>query len=79
MPASDITYLVVEPPRYGYLELEAAGGGGEERDEDVLTFTQELINSGRLHYVQATANQTRDTMMVQVTNGISWLTGLLVS
>lgn len=77
VPATDITYLVTEPPRYGYLELEGLVGG-EEGEEAVTTFTQETVNSGRLHYVQATANQTRDRMVVDVTNGITWLRDLVV-
>ncbi|XP_054277996.1 chondroitin sulfate proteoglycan 4 [Macrosteles quadrilineatus] len=71
VPPSDITYLVVEPPRYGYLDLDS--------DEAVTTFSQETVNSRRLHYVQAAANQTRDHMVLTVTNGITQLTNLLVS
>lgn len=78
VPATDVTYLVTEPPRYGYLELEGLVGG-EEGEEAVTTFTQETVNSGRLHYVQATANQTRDRMVVDVTNGITWLCDLVVT
>ncbi|KAG8298556.1 hypothetical protein J6590_010555 [Homalodisca vitripennis] len=81
VPATDITYLVMEPPRYGYLELEPVAGamGADDREEVVSTFSQEMVNSGRLHYVQATANQTRDRMVLDVTNGITWLRDLTVS
>lgn len=70
---SDITYLVTEPPRYGYLALDT-----EDSEEAVTSFSQETVNSGRLQYVQATANQTKDYMIVDVTNGITWLRQLVV-
>lgn len=82
VPASDITYLVVEPPRYGYLELDPPPGAGhtdDNGDEAVTTFSQAAVNARRLRYVQAAANQTRDHMVLTVTNGITQLTNLVVS
>lgn len=80
---SDVTYLVVEPPTYGYLEvLPSQGEGGEDpvevedtRPVPVTLFDQSLIDDKRVHYIQAAANRTRDKFVVDVTNGISWLRG----
>ncbi|XP_068083524.1 chondroitin sulfate proteoglycan 4 [Anabrus simplex] len=86
IPATDITYIVVEPPLYGYLEVEPVldivedqGDLEEPRPSSVNVFEQSLVNEGRLHYIQATANQTRDQFVIDVTNGISWLRGLQVN
>ncbi|XP_069672310.1 chondroitin sulfate proteoglycan 4 [Periplaneta americana] len=86
IPASDITYLVVEPPLYGYLEVLSNQLEGEEdgveteetRPTSVTLFDQSLLDDKRLHYIQAAANRTRDRFVVDVTNGISWLRGLSV-
>ena len=43
----------------------------------VTSFTQNIINEGRLHYVQSSSNQTRDSFMFDVSNGISSLVGLV--
>jgi hypothetical protein len=83
IPASDITYLVVEPPLYGYLEVlssqmeaeEDPGEVEESRPVPVTLFDQSLIDDKRVHYIQSTANQTKDVFVVDVTNGISWLQG----
>jgi hypothetical protein len=83
IPASDITYLVVEPPIYGYLEVLSSQGEAEEdpgeveesRPAPVTLFDQSLIDDKRVHYIQSTANQTKDMFVVDVTNGISWLQG----
>ncbi|XP_075216320.1 chondroitin sulfate proteoglycan 4-like protein [Lycorma delicatula] len=84
VPSSDITFLVVEPPRFGYLELESPGvGSGRDDDQphqqqQIIAFDQAAVDLGRLHYVQAAANQTADHMILDVTNGITWLRGLVV-
>lgn len=83
IPASDITYLVVEPPMHGYLEVLPNQIEGEEEPGDVedtrpvpvTLFDQSLIDDKRVHYIQAAANRTRDKFIVDVTNGISWLRG----
>jgi chondroitin sulfate proteoglycan 4 len=83
IPASDITYLVVEPPMYGYLEVLPSQVEGDEdpgevedaRPVPVTLFDQSLIDDRRVHYIQAAANRTRDKFIVDVTNGISWLRG----
>jgi chondroitin sulfate proteoglycan 4 len=83
IPASDITYLVVEPPLYGYLEVLTSQLEGEDdpgeveesRPTPITLFDQSLVDDKRVHYIQATANRTRDMFVVDVTNGISWLRG----
>jgi hypothetical protein len=83
IPASDITYLVIEGPLYGYLEVlssqveseEDPGEVEESRPDPITLFDQSLIDDKRVHYIQATANRTRDMFVVDVTNGISWLQG----
>lgn len=60
-------------------------GGSEETlvpgaaisgSSEVTIFDQALVDSGRLHYVQAAANATRDHVIVDVTNGIWSVRGL---
>jgi chondroitin sulfate proteoglycan 4 len=82
IPASDITYLVAEPPLYGYLEVLSRHAEGEEDPSEAETrpvtatlFDQSLIDDKRVLYIQAAANRTRDRFIVDVTNGISWLRG----
>ncbi|XP_039276162.1 chondroitin sulfate proteoglycan 4-like [Nilaparvata lugens] len=81
VPPSDIMFVIVEPPRYGYLEMEGANRNAIEdmREEQVVAFDQASIDAGKLHYVQATTNQTTDRMLLDVTNGITWLRGLIVT
>ena len=43
----------------------------------VNTFTQAVIDEGRLHYVQSMSNQTSDSFVFDVTNGISSIYGLV--
>ena len=43
----------------------------------VNTFSQAAIDEGRLHYVQSMSNQTTDSFIFDVTNGISSLSGLV--
>lgn len=88
IPPSDITYVVQTPPRYGYLEVEpmptTTSSVSEESvvpglapgSAEVTLFDQALVDSGRLHYVQAAANATRDHVVVDVTNGIWSVRGL---
>lgn len=93
VPPTDITFVVVEPPQYGYLEVEAAGAVTTEDPREragsqgpaqgpaqasVTVFEQSLVNEGRVLYVQTAPNQTQDRVVVDVTNGISWLRGLVV-
>lgn len=80
VPSSDIMYLVKEPPRYGYLEKESnEEDPGNPENNHLITFNQSLINSGHLYYVQSTMNQSMDRLVVDITNGVVSLYGLVVS
>lgn len=80
VPPSDIMYLVKEPPRYGYLEKESNEEDlGSPENNHLTTFNQSLINSGHLYYVQSTMNQSTDRLVVDITNGVVSLYGLVVS
>ncbi|KAK3912268.1 Chondroitin sulfate proteoglycan 4 [Frankliniella fusca] len=96
VPPTDITFIVVEPPQFGYLEIESqaqptsteeprgasgAGGGAQGAQPgqaSVTVFEQSLVNEGRVLYVQTAPNQTQDRVVVDVTNGISSMRGLVV-
>ncbi len=60
----DVLYRVVDPTRFGYLEIDPPpaeedrhlGGPGTAGNND-FTFRQEDVNQGRLHYVQSISNQ----------------------
>ncbi|TRY66991.1 hypothetical protein TCAL_11761 [Tigriopus californicus] len=43
---------------------------------EVNVFDQSIINEGRLHYIQSISNQSSDSFVFDVTNGISQLTDL---
>jgi len=80
VPPSDIMYLVKEPPHYGYLEKESnEEDPGNPENNHLTTFNQSLINSGHLYYVQSTMNQSTDRLVVDITNGVVSLYGLVVS
>lgn len=82
---TEITYLIREWPRYGYLEVQTPSDGhGEESKDDyeanlVRHFDQSVINEARVYYVQSVANQTEDSFVVDVTNGITWQRGIVVN
>jgi len=72
MSPKDIIYMVKRPPRFGYLEVDPPLASPEEplnRDLDgfdqyspasgVTLFDQEVINEGRLHYIQSISNQVK--------------------
>lgn len=80
VPPTDIMYLVKELPHYGYLEKEAnEEDSGNPENNHLTTFNQSLINSGHLYYVQSTMNQSTDRLVVDITNGVVSLYGLVVS
>ncbi|VVC37769.1 Concanavalin A-like lectin/glucanase domain,Laminin G domain [Cinara cedri] len=80
VPSSDIMYLVKEPPHYGYLERESNDEEpGSSENNHLITFNQSLINSGHLYYVQSTMNQSTDRLVVDITNGVVSLYGLVIS
>lgn len=84
IPANQITYHIQEWPKNGYLEVQPQDEFSEETREDysgtlVKHFEQNLINEGRVYYVQAVINQTQDRFVVDVTNGITSLRGLSIN
>ncbi|CAG5093715.1 Similar to CSPG4: Chondroitin sulfate proteoglycan 4 (Homo sapiens) [Cotesia congregata] len=90
IPSAEITYLIREWPRNGYLEIQtpseghtSSSGSSEEAKDDyeanlVRHFDQSVINEGRVYYVQSVANQTEDSFVADVTNGITWMRGLVI-
>lgn len=80
VPPTDIMYLIKESPHYGYLEKESnEEDPGSPENNHLTTFNQSLINSGHLYYVQSTMNQSTDRLVVDITNGVVSLYGLVVS
>ncbi|XP_059478684.1 chondroitin sulfate proteoglycan 4-like isoform X2 [Neocloeon triangulifer] len=90
IPPSDVTFIVQEEPKFGYLEIESVASSTQSSlsteesvpsstqvaNVEVNIFDQALIDSGRLHYVQASSNATKDHIVVDVTNGIWSVQGL---
>ncbi|CAL4067980.1 unnamed protein product [Meganyctiphanes norvegica] len=73
---SDITYVVVKRPQYGFLEIDLGdssieGPDGAALKTEVLVWDQSLINEGRVQYVEEATNVTSDHFVFDVTNGIS--------
>lgn len=84
IPSSNIIYYIKEWPKNGYLEVQSFEEFAGEDDEDFHThllthFEQNLINEGRVYYVQSRPNQTHDKFVIDVTNSISWLRNLTVN
>uniref|UniRef100_A0A0A9WLL9 Chondroitin sulfate proteoglycan 4 n=1 Tax=Lygus hesperus TaxID=30085 RepID=A0A0A9WLL9_LYGHE len=81
IPPSDITFLVVQGPLHGYLEIDGSEDekvGEFEEKGGVRAFDQATINAGKLYYVQSATNESSDNFTVDVTNGVSWLRSLRV-
>ena len=69
-----IFYLQVKrPPLHGYLEIDPPS----LTSNTVTVFDQATINEGRLHYIQSISNQSSDSFIFDVTNGISSLNDLV--
>ena len=82
MAPEDIKYIIQSEPKHGYLEIDPPSFSTIDSNQPVLplsvnTFSQAAIDEGRLHYVQSMSNQTSDTFIFDVTNGISSLSGLV--
>ncbi|KAK0091244.1 hypothetical protein PV326_003535 [Microctonus aethiopoides] len=82
---SEIIYFIREWPRNGYLEIQTLNDGHSEETKDdyeanlVRHFDQSVINEARVYYVQSVANQTEDNFVVDVTNGITWMRGIVIN
>lgn len=84
IPPSEVVYHVRQWPVNGYLDLQIHDEHSEEAKDEysgnaVQHFEQSLINDGRVFYVQSVMNQTNDRFVVDVSNGITWLSGLSVN
>ena len=83
MAPEDIKYIIQSAPKHGYLELDPPSSFPIIDNNQPIapltvdTFTQAAIDQGRLHYVQAMSNQTTDSFIFDVTNGISSLYSLV--
>lgn len=72
----DITYLVSQSPQHGYLEIQSITSDDEYNSK---VFDQSTINSEKMFYIQAGVNQSTDSFMFDVTNGITWLKNLILN
>ena len=59
---------------HGYLEIDPPSA---LTSNAVSVFDQSIINEGRLHYIQSISNQSSDSFVFEVTNGISSLNDLV--
>lgn len=71
----DITYLVTSSPQHGYLEIQSITSDDEY---NCKVFDQSTVNSEKMFYIQAGVNQSVDHFIFDVTNGITWLRGLML-
>ena len=82
MAPEDIKYIIQSEPKHGYLEIDPPSFSLIDTNQPIVpltvnSFTQAAIDEGRLHYVQSMSNQTSDSFVFSVTNGISSLSGLV--
>lgn len=73
VPPSAIVYYISEFPANGYVSILPASPSGEDQSANVRSFSQALMNDNRVLYVQSIANETRDQIVLNVTNGMVWL------
>lgn len=93
VPPSDISYFVVEQPKYGYLDIDINGrylevdfnylfhpnNSDEGKDTAITFFDQSTVDAEKLHYIQVILNQTHDRVVLDATNGIMWYRNIAVS
>ncbi|KAE8636342.1 hypothetical protein XENTR_v10002945 [Xenopus tropicalis] len=76
----EIIYSVISPPSHGYIrKFESVEGHLTAEKNSILTFTQQDINDGLIHYVQSDPGQLQDNFTVDITNGIRIISGITVS
>ncbi|MGH0114855.1 UNVERIFIED_CONTAM: hypothetical protein FKN15_064122 [Acipenser sinensis] len=76
----EIVYTVKIAPTYGYIRNFAEGEGrylGSEQ-APIQSFTQQDINDGNIQYVHVAADQHKDSIELQVSNGVTEVGGLQV-
>lgn len=76
VPATAIVYHIQTVPENGYISILSSSHKHEEQTNNVLSFTQAMLNENRVLYIQAGSNQTKDTVVFNITNGIVWLNDL---
>lgn len=69
----------MEPPQFGYIDIEADSNKIDSLSEANKQFTQESINQNLVRYVQSSANETQDRIVFNVTNGIVWLNYVILN
>lgn len=93
VPPSDISYFVVEQPKYGYLEIEVNGrylevdfnylfhpnSSDDSKDTAITFFDQAIVDAEKLHYIQVILNQTYDRVVLDATNGIVWFRNIVLN
>nr|CAH7751852.1 unnamed protein product [Callosobruchus chinensis] len=75
VPPSAIVYYIADMPEYGYISIISDTKNGNE-PVNVMSFSQDLINENKIIYIQSVANQTKDKVVFNVTNGIVWRNNL---
>lgn len=78
VPPSAITFYISEFPIYGYISILPATPNGEDLSTNVRSFTQSLMNENRVIYIQSVANETKDQIVFNVSNGMVWLYDLIL-
>lgn len=72
VPSSEIHYYVNQSPENGYITVLTDSKHSEYQPINAYYFTQDMINDNRILYIQSAANQTRDRLVFNVTNGMIW-------
>ncbi|XP_058419435.1 chondroitin sulfate proteoglycan 4-like [Diceros bicornis minor] len=74
---SEVMFIVRTPPMHGYLQKslpEESSLGADEKSP--LTFTQQDIDDGNIHYVQTAPDQQEDRFLLDVMNGFQAVSGV---
>ncbi|KAK3514840.1 hypothetical protein QTP70_033777, partial [Hemibagrus guttatus] len=77
----EIIFTVKVAPAYGYLRQfhnSKEQFQGIEQDP-LMTFTQQDINTGNIQYVQITPEQVNDSFVLEASNGVAELSGIVMS
>nr|XP_006626860.1 PREDICTED: chondroitin sulfate proteoglycan 4-like [Lepisosteus oculatus] len=77
---SEIVYTVKVPPSHGYIRSFAEGEEhylGSENNP-IWSFSQQDINDGNIQYVQVEADQLTDCIVLDVSNGITEVNGIMI-
>ncbi|XP_060763249.1 chondroitin sulfate proteoglycan 4 isoform X2 [Neoarius graeffei] len=78
---NEIVFAVQVAPTYGYLRSfinTKEQFQGIEQDP-LMTFTQQDINTGNIQYVQITPDQVNDSFVLEASNGVADLSGIVMS